>query len=591
MDKSSRLLNKLFEDENFLVDELSIPYIVRDIINMNWWNTCDYLLGYQNNKRISLTPPTYNMKLIAIILKEFYRYKQNAVKDVDKLETELQKYINNKSNYLRQLKLFSMNYRRNDSQYFYKNGKPTWLDCTSRATYAWKYVAQNGYIDFDGVCRVLDGSWILNHCENDTVYPYKEELYKFFDEGENQVKKEIFSQNKEQLTVREWVEKLGIEIIESRKSLFDEIAHVKTDPYKNNEKRLLKENKLFGNNELHYGYVTIASRGLLKDISKASAASRASDASAASNASSASHASRASDASAASNASSVSSVSRASIASRASRASNASSASNVSRASRESESSRSNSANRASNTSRASDASRASSASNAKANNWFTVPAAIGKLDNIEHPPVFKRNKYGLAGHWKINRELVENCKLGWIDVFFGHGESALLAKRMKKNFVGIEINPDSMGGYILPYVQKAVNTYGDKNTKVELRLGDSSVFYPDLVGRFDLCYTSPPYFDFEDYGFHNQVVEECIDYDEYHKRVTIPVFTNVKKYLIDGGVLALQTEKNKNLKNKWISAITSIGFELLDNTVTGQEDIKYSQFSKRDQSLLIFKH
>jgi hypothetical protein len=104
------------------------------------------------------------------------------------------------------------------------------------------------------------------------------------------------------------------------------------------------------------------------------------------------------------------------------------------------------------------------------------------------------------------------------------------------------------------------------------------------------LCYTSPPYFDFEDYGFHNKIIQECIDYDEYHKRVTTPVFRNVHEYLVKDGILALQTEKDKTLKQKWIDAILPLGYELITDTITGQEKNKYSKMSKRDQTLLIFK-
>jgi hypothetical protein len=636
----TRLLNKLFEDENFLIDEKSVAYIIRDIINMNWWNTCDYLLGYQNNKRINLEHPTFDMKLIGLILKEFYRHWHLAHRDAKEFEEEMKAYIEGTGGkQLRQLKLFSMKYRRNESQYFYKNGKPTWLDCTSRATYAWKYVGQNGFMDFDGVCRVLDGEKIIRHCEYNTEYPDGHYAANLFDSGVNKVKEEIFSQRERQFTVSGWVKYLGINVLESRKWLFDLIKHVKTDPYKNNEKKLLSDGKLLGNNELHYGYKTPASSmpknakvdslnriffegghevttsagespssyasyasraSRVSDASNASNASNASsvsDASRASDASYASHASYASRASRASNASSASNSSSASDASYASHASRASDASYASRVSRESCASRASSVSSVSNASNASNASRASDAGvirtkeEKSVQSWFDVPAAIGKLQGLDHPPVFKRNKFGIAGHWKINKELVDKCDLGWFEPFFGHGESALYAKKMKKNFVGIEVNPDSMNGYLLPYVQKAVNKCGDKNTEVKLILGDSMVFRKELVNKFDLCYTSPPYFDFEDYGFHNKVIQECFDYDEYHRRVTVPVFKNVKKYLVHGGILALQTEKNKGLKQKWIDAITSIGFELLDDAVTGQEKIKYSQMSKKDQTLLIFKN
>lgn len=540
-----RLLNAIFENSDFLIDDESTPYIVRDIINMNWWNTCDYLLGYKNNRRVSLTPPTHRMKLIAIILKEFYRYNQNSKKNEYKLKQELHKYISGQNNYLQQLKLFSMDYRRNDSQYFYKNGKPTWLDCTSRATYAWKYVAQNGYIDFDGVCRVIDGEKIIKHCKEDSDYSY-ENCMDLFCQGENKVKLEIFSQRVNQMTVAQWVESLGIDVIKSREWLFKEIRHVKTDPYKNNEKKLLKEGKLIGNNELLYGYRTF---GVYVDDSIKNSTEISSN-----------------------------NISRASAASHAIRASYACNASGESRAS---------------------DASSASHASSAGIINtdksflsWENVPTAIGKIDGLDFPPVFKKNKYGIAGHWKINEKLVESCNVGWFDPFMGHGESPLCARRMNKKYVGIEINEAAMNSYLLPYVQSAINEKNNLfNTQnVEMRLGDSSIFMPDLVNKFDLCYTSPPYFDFEDYGYFNKTIIDCENYDEYHQRVTVPVFSNVYKYLIDSGCLALQTEKNKTLKNKWIDVICSIGFVLISNTITGQEKNKYSNLARRDQTLLIFE-
>lgn len=84
-----RLLNALLENEDFAVDEASIPFIVRDIINMNYWNTCDYLLGYRDNKRVFLEYPTKRMKLIGLILKEFYRYDQEQHRDSKAFEKEL----------------------------------------------------------------------------------------------------------------------------------------------------------------------------------------------------------------------------------------------------------------------------------------------------------------------------------------------------------------------------------------------------------------------------------------------------------------------------------------------------------------------
>jgi hypothetical protein len=245
----NRLLNKLLCDDSFLVDEASVPYIIRDIINMNWWNTCGYLLGYTNNKRLS-ADATFDQKMAAILLKEFYRYRIIKDADPNRLLAECEDYILGKKKALKQLGMHSMPYRRNDSQYFHKNGKPTFVDCTSRATYAWKYIGQNGYIDFDGVCRVIDGNKIIDFLCSHSGMPNSLEYSRLFAQGTNQVKEEIFSQRDEQYTVSQWVVKLGIEVIASRQWLYDAIQDVKTDPYKNNEKKMLAEGRLIGVNKV-----------------------------------------------------------------------------------------------------------------------------------------------------------------------------------------------------------------------------------------------------------------------------------------------------------------------------------------------------
>jgi len=655
-----RLLNALFEDADFLIDKESVPYIVRDIINMNWWNTCDYLLGYKKNKRTQIDA-TYDMKLIGILTKEFYRYRINKEKNLDLFKKQMEDFLKGSRKTIPQLKYYSMDYRKNESQYFYKDGKSSWLDCTSRATYAWKYVGQNGYIDFDGVLRVIDGNRISNFIPY-SVYPYKEKGLSLFSEGGNQVKKEIFSQKQTQFTVKEWIKNLDIKVLESREWLYEEIKHIKTDPYKNNEKKLLEKGLLTGVNELLYGFKTgktlnfkdasrasdasgairASSAGDASHASSASAAShvsRSSSASDASNASNASNASRASDTSEASNVRRVShasgairassasdasnasrasdtSASRASVASRSSRASNASrasdasaasdaasDASNVSRASVASVASRASRASYASDASRASDVSKshthdairagnASSVSDAgvitsSASQWEHCSKSIGKIDGLTYPKFFGKNKYGIAGHWKIDKTLLSNVKT-LIDPFFGWGETPLFCAKNGIDFTGLEINPDTMNGYILPYILPACKKWG--SSKIDLRCVDASILQEDLISKFDMCYTSPPYFQFEEYGFHNKkIFNECSNYEDFHIKVIKPIFKNVKKYLKDDGVLALQVEKNTRRKNQWREVMESLGFKILSDSLTGQEKIKYSTYSKRDQNLLIF--
>ena len=211
----------------------------------------------------------------------------------------------------------------------------------------------------------------------------------------------------------------------------------------------------------------------------------------------------------------------------------------------------------------------------------------MGPIEGLEYPIVFRRNIFALAGHWKINEELIKQCKLAWFDPFMGHGKTPLYAKKMGINYLGFDNNKKAFEIY-LDDLNKKIQSIDGSN--VEIRCQDSTEFIPDCVHKFDLCYTSPPYFKNEEYGGNTSFFDGCDTYEEFHEKITIPVFKNVYQYLIKGGLCAVQVEKNEKNKALWSKTISSIGFELVNETLTGREKEKYSVFSKRDQNLLIFR-
>jgi hypothetical protein len=569
-----RLINQLFENPEFLIDEQSLGYLVRDIINMNWWNTAGYLLGYKKNKRVS-GKFTETQKRIAVQLKEYYRYRTIATKDHDKFVNEIRGYISGNISSLNQLGAYSMRARANPSQFFHTpEGEMTWVDCTSRATYAAKYVFQNGYIDFDGVCRLIGCRDVVNAIDSGNCFDLG--IKDYFVEGDNSVKKEIFSQKNDQLSVKEWVDKLNIKPINERLWLLDAIGHVRTDPFKKYEAKLVSAGLAKGVNECLYGFKTSASFDS-SDIS--TRVSSASHASRSSNASRESHASRESRSSHASNVSSASNASRASDASRAS---------SVSDATHESSASRASNASRASSASGASEASSATDAGCTTFNgfSWAMCDAAITKPEGLEYPKVFRKNIFAIAGNWKIDKSVTSLCKIAWFDPFSGHGTTPLYCKRYGIKYLGFDTNKRAFDEYLNIINDELINAPGPS---VKVVNTDSTIFYEDLVNSFDLCYTSPPYFDFEEYGGNTAHFAGCETYMDFHNKITIPVFTNVYKYLVDGGTLALQLEKNKAAVELWKSVIQKIGFKLVDEKITGQEKNKYSTLSKRDQSLVLF--
>jgi DNA modification methylase len=167
-----------------------------------------------------------------------------------------------------------------------------------------------------------------------------------------------------------------------------------------------------------------------------------------------------------------------------------------------------------------------------------------------------------------------------------GHGTTPLYAARNKINYLGFDTNKRAFSDF-LNILQHECKIAPGCNVNIECR--DSTIFLPELKSKFDLCYTSPPYFNFEEYGGNTEHFSGCKTYEDFHKKITAPVFINVHQYLISGGILALQLEKKKVLVKKWKSVILSLGFDLLESRLTGQEKEKYSMMSKRDQSLLVF--
>jgi len=212
---------------------------------------------------------------------------------------------------------------------------------------------------------------------------------------------------------------------------------------------------------------------------------------------------------------------------------------------------------------------------------------AITKPAHLLYPPVFRRNIYAMAGNWKIDSGVVALAKLGWFDPFSGHGTSPLYAKKNGVKYLGFDTNKLAFAEY-LDAVNQACERLGGKTSLV--KCADSTIFDPELVEKFDLCYTSPPYFNFEEYGGNTAHFEGCNSYSEFHDKITVPVFRNVIRYLIPSGILALQIEQNKTLMKNWEQVITSIGFKLISSGNTGEEAQKYSKMSKRSQGLLIFK-
>lgn len=97
-----------------------------------------------------------------------------------------------------------------------------------------------------------------------------------------------------------------------------------------------------------------------------------------------------------------------------------------------------------------------------------------------------------------------------------------------------------------------------------------SEVFIPELEGKIGLAFSSPPYFNLEDYRIGNQSWKEGVTYDSWKGNYLDATIKNVYRYLVDDGYFAINVN-NFNKYNDYdlvgdaYELSIANGFELVD--------------------------
>lgn len=87
-----------------------------------------------------------------------------------------------------------------------------------------------------------------------------------------------------------------------------------------------------------------------------------------------------------------------------------------------------------------------------------------------------------------------------------------------------------------------------DSDTKTYIYAQGSEVFIPELENQIGFAFSSPPYFNLEDYKIGNQSWREGITYDAWKENYLDKTIANIYRYLIDDGIFAI----NVNNFNKY---------------------------------------
>jgi hypothetical protein len=79
-------------------------------------------------------------------------------------------------------------------------------------------------------------------------------------------------------------------------------------------------------------------------------------------------------------------------------------------------------------------------------------------------------------------------------------------------------------------------NTVNGTSASYDIRCHGSETFVPEWENTIGVAFSSPPYFNLEDYGVGNQSYKPGTSYQEWLDNYLRPTIENIKRYLVDDG-------------------------------------------------------
>lgn len=161
-----------------------------------------------------------------------------------------------------------------------------------------------------------------------------------------------------------------------------------------------------------------------------------------------------------------------------------------------------------------------------------------------------------------------------WYDPSCGWGQRCLVALRNRVNYFGTDPNVP-----LVNKIQEMVDDcdfcptrarFGKNKSTVTLYPTGSEVTHEELIGKMDLCYTSPPYFFLEQYNVDNIACKADTPYADWIKLYAFPTICNCFQYLKPGGyfIFNLKNLKGYDMVEMWAKIAMFCGFEYAETIV-----------------------
>lgn len=107
-----------------------------------------------------------------------------------------------------------------------------------------------------------------------------------------------------------------------------------------------------------------------------------------------------------------------------------------------------------------------------------------------------------------------------------------------------------------------------DNDNVVDIRNHGSEIFIPEWKNKMGLAFTSPPYYNLEDYQIGEQSYKPGVTYESWKENYLIPTIKNIYQYLIDEGFFAININNfnkynNYDLVGDTVKISEKNGFEI----------------------------
>lgn len=129
-----------------------------------------------------------------------------------------------------------------------------------------------------------------------------------------------------------------------------------------------------------------------------------------------------------------------------------------------------------------------------------------------------------------------------YYDFSCGWGVRMLSAMRNNVEYYGTD--PNNLLVERLNQMGNDYNRVNDTSRVFDIRCQGSEVFIPEWENTIGVAFSSPPYFNLEDYKIGNQSYKPGTTYEEWLNNYLRPTLSNIQKYLIDEGKMLI------NIKN-----------------------------------------